>query len=224
MHRFHRPIEDPVCRTTLDICCSRWSELIGTDPRLAVAARISNLSQKRLQRAVSLFRLSADQGNAAALNNLAICMETGAGVERDEVAAERLYERAADLGNSNAAANAGRLLMQRKLYKRARHYLQRAILYVDDGPSAAAFVLLGELYMIGLAGLGTCYVTAYELFKQAATLGHAKGQFYIGQMLFSGVGVERNVERAFQMYKASALQGYAQAQNAFAIMLEEGHT
>ncbi len=43
--------------------------------------------------AASLFRLSAQQGNASAQHNLGVCFESGRGVVRDEASAEEWYRK-----------------------------------------------------------------------------------------------------------------------------------
>jgi len=60
-------------------------------------------------RAVRLYRLAADQGDADALNNLGEIHESGRGVERSPDQALILYERAAERGLAAGQFNAGRM-------------------------------------------------------------------------------------------------------------------
>ncbi len=60
-------------------------------------------------RAVRLYRLAADQGDADALNNLGEIHESGRGVERSPDQALILYERAAERGLVAGQFNAGRM-------------------------------------------------------------------------------------------------------------------
>jgi len=52
--------------------------------------------------AVRLYQLSAEQGNADAQFNLAVCYDNGTGVQRDEAEAARLYKLSAEQGNAIA--------------------------------------------------------------------------------------------------------------------------
>ena len=60
-------------------------------------------------RAIGLYKLAAERGDANAQNNLGEIYETGRGVTRDLDEAIRWYERAAELGLGSAQFNAGRL-------------------------------------------------------------------------------------------------------------------
>jgi len=52
--------------------------------------------------AVRLYRLSAEQGNADAQDNLGVCYAMGTGVQRDEVEAVRLFRLSVEQGNALA--------------------------------------------------------------------------------------------------------------------------
>ena len=53
------------------------------------------------------YRLSADQGNASAQNNLGLRYANGEGVLKDEAEAVRWYRLSADQGNATAQNNLG---------------------------------------------------------------------------------------------------------------------
>lgn len=61
-------------------------------------------------RALRLYRLAADQGDADALNNLGEIHESGRGVEKSPDQALQWYERAAERGLAAGQFNAGRML------------------------------------------------------------------------------------------------------------------
>ena len=52
--------------------------------------------------AVKWYRLSAEQGDAVAQYNLALCYENGDGVSKDIVEARRCYQKAAEQGDEGA--------------------------------------------------------------------------------------------------------------------------
>ena len=53
------------------------------------------------------YRLSADQGNASAQNNLGVMYDNGEGVLKDDAEAVRWYRLSADQGNASAQYNLG---------------------------------------------------------------------------------------------------------------------
>lgn len=56
------------------------------------------------------------------------------------------------------------------------------------------------------------YATAYREFMYLAERGDAAGQYWVGKMLSSGKGVEKNYAEALKWYRLAATQGYAKAQ------------
>jgi len=64
---------------------------------------------KDSEEAAQLYQKAANQGYAAAQNNLGYLYENGDGVPTDFAKAEQLYQKAADQGNQAAIANLKRL-------------------------------------------------------------------------------------------------------------------
>ena len=77
---------------------------------------------KRLhpEQAIALLRPAAENGNAQAAYMLSVIYEGGVGVPRDQVAAERWFERAAELDPERVAA---------QLTQRSRELLQIILLH-----------------------------------------------------------------------------------------------
>lgn len=66
------------------------------------------------------------------------------------------------------------------------------------------------------------YTKAYETwFKHASATSNRYSQFNVGFMFESGLGVEKNIEKAMQWYKLSAFSGYSAAQNNLGVLFEE---
>ncbi|CEO95531.1 Sel1 repeat [Plasmodiophora brassicae] len=183
-------------------------------------------ARRRLEEAIALFRLSADQGNASALNNLGICTESGRGVSQDPVEARHLYLQSAQLGNAHACVNLARCLMNGLQFQQARHWLRRALDTGNDSAKGVAHAMLGSMYEAGSdMGVQKCMVTAREHYEAAAKLGNARGQYLTGRLAACPPDIftsAPDMRRAFDLYKSSALQGCADGQNAFGELLEEG--
>ena len=68
--------------------------------------------QTNFEESVKWYKLSAEQGNADAQNNLATMYAEGEGVQKDAHKAKQLYERAAQQGNFDAPNNLGTMYLQ----------------------------------------------------------------------------------------------------------------
>jgi len=127
------------------------------------------------ERAARLWRLAADQGDAAAQTNL---YEQGlGGLPRDEREAARLYRLAADQGNAWAQNSLG-VYHEEGRGGLARDDLAAARLYrlaADQGYDAALYNL-GSLYERGQGGLPRDLNEAVRLYQQAARAGHTGAQ------------------------------------------------
>ena len=105
--------------------------------------------------AARLYKLAADQGNAAAQNNLGVFYENGrGGLPKDDREAARLYKLAADQGNAAAQNNLGIFYEQGRggLPKDDREAARLYKLAADQG-DAVAQNNLGIFYERGRGGL-----------------------------------------------------------------------
>lgn len=62
------------------------------------------------------------------------------------------------------------------------------------------------------------YITAYKLFKPRAEAGDVEAQNYLGVHYYLGLGVKRDLRKAFQWYEKAALQGDPEAQFNYGLM------
>jgi TPR repeat protein len=85
-----------------------WSHLIA-DQQLAPA--FEAFKRGGSKKAFEVFKRFADQGNAAAQNNVGVMCESGFGVEMSDAHAEEYYRRAAEQGVRTAQFNLAALLV-----------------------------------------------------------------------------------------------------------------
>ena len=177
--------------------------------------------------ALGAFRHGAEQEHVASQWKLARMLESGVGVQRDQLAAYRLYERIAERFNdlppnridrpyvANSVVSLGRYALTgiegTEVAADPRvaefHFYRAAALYGD----AEAQFQLGQLY--NSAQLGTARPrTAARWYKLASRKGHPKAQAELGNMLFHGEGIRPNRVKglAYLMYAArqSAKSGF----------------
>ena len=118
------------------------------------------------------YRKAADQGYAAAQNNLGVMYADGLGVPRDHAVALSWYRKAADQGYAAAQNNLG--LAYTNGYGAARDYVAALNWYrkaADQGYAAVQYNLASS-YATG-RGVSQDYDTAYKWFNLAAKAGNA---------------------------------------------------
>ena len=62
------------------------------------------------------------------------------------------------------------------------------------------------------------YEKARKFFEPLAQKGNANAQFGLGLLYRNGLGVRKNLRKAYELYKDAAVQGYAKAQYNLAIL------
>jgi uncharacterized protein len=62
-------------------------------------------ANRQIPEAISAWRKAADKGSTSAMIELGVLLGTGTGVAKDEAAARKLFERAAEAGNPRGIAN-----------------------------------------------------------------------------------------------------------------------
>jgi len=146
---------------------------------LGLQYREGRLVKINEKKAVELFKLAATQKYANAFFNLGICWEKGVVVEKNSKRAAFWYEEAAKQGNVNAYVNLGLLYM-----------LEANDLKKNEDVSWKKKEQ-----------------EAFELFKLAADRGNPYAQLILGDCYERGMGVQKDCEKAVQLYQLSADQG-----------------
>lgn len=127
--------------------------------------------------AVAEWRPLADQGDADAQYNLGQAYKMGRGVPSDLRIAQTWYEKAAQQGHPQAAANLGLILFQSGERQRAIPWLKMA---ADADDPRAEYVLGTALFNGDIAGKD--WVRAYALMSRAAAQGFPPAATNLQQM------------------------------------------
>jgi hypothetical protein len=161
---------------------------------------------------------AADAGHADAQCAMA---ETCIG-QRNEGEAIQWYTKAAEQGVAIAQFNLGAALVSGRGVPADKaagtRWLERAASQPDPNIqyNVALIKARGELLPADLTG-------AFKLFSSSAEQGHMLAQFYVGQMLRLGQGVDKpNMPVAVEWYTKSAEQGYAFARKCLAQIYLQG--
>jgi TPR repeat protein len=81
---------------------------------------------------------------------------------------------------------------------------------------------LGDMYLYGRGGLTQSYVLAMSWYLKAAQQNWADAQFRLAVLYERGIGTEKNVAQAVQLYRSAANQGHAEAQNVLGALYAVG--
>lgn len=176
------------------------------------------LVEKNQQRGIELISMAAEQGLANAQAVMAEQYESGIGVPKDPHLAEMWYTKAADQESAEAQARLGYHYLSSgnaDKFELAVMWLTKA---AQQGHGLGMF-LLGYCYEHGL-GLrdGKNENLAAEFYTKAAEKGLDEAQFALGRCYENGVGVDKDEQRAVQLYKLAATQGHAKAKARLAVL------
>jgi TPR repeat protein len=164
------------------------------------------------------YRVAASHGDATAIYNLGVCLETGVAGEPDPQQAVTLY--------SQAAAGGSELAMHRlgMCYQRGKGVVAPSPENAKRWFGAAAQKgYAPSMRMLGLAlekegKLGE----AFQSYKAAAELGDAVGMAFLADLYENGKGVGENIAEAVRWYKAAAAKNSGLALARLAACYRDG--
>ena len=178
---------------------------------------------KRMEKFISKMEdlIKAEQGDAAAQNDLGVMYFEGKDIEQDYEKAAEWFLKAAKQGNGNAQRYLGYMYYHGKgveqNYEKAAEYWRKA---AEQGIAVAQFNL-GYIYESG-EGVPRDYAKAAEWYKKAAAQGHKRAQYNLATMYEEGEGVEQDYGKAAAWFEKAAEQGYVTAQGKLATMYDKG--
>jgi len=177
---------------------------------------------KEYDKALSILKPLAEQGNGDAQVTLGLMYDFGHGVKRDPARAIEWYTKAAEQGMPVVQHDLGVKYFQGKGierdYEAAARWWQKA---ADAGLADSQFNL-GLMYYRGL-GIRQNYTKAIDLFQRAANQGHANAQYSLAVMYAFGQGIDKNYDEALRLFRAAADQDVAQAQYNLGVFYENGY-
>jgi uncharacterized protein len=160
--------------------------------------------------ALAAWRKAADKGSTSAMVELGVAYGTGAGVAKDEEAARKLFERAAEGGNPRGVTNLAALGGSAAATNPAR---SRELLSKAAETNAEAQYQLGLMLADGSGGPQDD-VGARALFEKAAAQNHPGALERMGAFAAEGRGGPKDRDAAKSYYKRAADLGNDQAKAA----------
>ena len=168
-------------------------------------------ANRQLVEAIGAWRKAADKGSTSAMVELGVLYGTGAGVERDEGQARKLFERAAQAGNPRGITNLAALGGGGSASSdpvRARELLAK-----PAETNAEAQYQLGLMLADGTGGTRDD-TAARNLFEKAAAQNHAGALERMGAFTQEGRGGPKDSSAAKTYYERAAALGDEDAKKA----------
>jgi uncharacterized protein len=160
--------------------------------------------------ALAAWRKAADKGSTSAMVELGVAYGTGAGIAKDEEAARKLFERAAEAGNPRGVTNLAALGGGTAASNPAR---SRELLSKAAETNAEAQYQLGLMLADGTGGPQDD-AGARALFEKAAAQNHPGALERMGAFSAEGRGGPKDRDAAKAYYKRAAELGDEQAKAA----------
>ena len=152
--------------------------------------------------AMAELKARAEEGAAAAQNNLGVLYTKGRDVPSDYAEAARWFRKAAEQGNAAAQSNLGNLYATG--HGVAKDYAEAAIWFrkAAEQNNAAAQNTLGALYASG-RGVELNYAEAANWFRKAAEQGNTTAENNLGVIFLADQDVMQKDEAFFWLILAS---------------------
>jgi TPR repeat protein len=166
-------------------------------------------ANRQMPEAVAAWRKAADKGSTSAMVELGVLLGTGSGGTKDQAAARRLFERAAEAGNPRGVSNLAALGGGAPDPGKARALLTKAA----EANSAEAQYQLGIMNADGVGGAKD-EAAARAWFEKAAEQNHAGALERMGAFAESGRGGPQDSAAAKAYYEKAAALGNESAKAA----------
>ena len=160
------------------------------------------------KKAFRYYSMAAAQEDKIAVNNLGSLYYSGIGTEKNVTKAVEMFDKAAGLGNGEAAINLAFIYLTSSANvsnQRIYELLQQA---ADTGNITAQY-MVGYSYYRGFA-VQKNYKKAFDLIKQAA-VSFDEAQYELAQRYINAEGTPRNYGNAVKYLTEAAHQGHIQA-------------
>ena len=171
---------------------------------------------------ISELQQKANDGDAQAQFELALCYAKGKDVERNMELAFDWHKKAAEQGHVNAQFALGLYyILNMGRIQQVNECLNKWIL-VETMQKVNPALNLAFSHAMGINFSGADNDLAFTWLKKAAEQNHAEANYWLGICYRDGIGTECNNELSFECYKKAAEQGYEDAYYWLALCYHEG--
>ncbi|WP_290698539.1 tetratricopeptide repeat protein [Amphritea sp.] len=207
-------------------------EFVDAQPRIQLYMAYAEFKMGNHQLAQQMWVNIGGSGKAEALFNLANMYTQGVGVNQDLMKGLKLYRESAEAGSRSAAYQLGVIFLNSTAFQdpeQADYWLTVAAL---DGDSDAADLLAGlenndpsdpmsEVQALLINGETEQALERLQILAET-TPPNIRAITRLAWLYESGLAVERNIDRAAELFIQAAKAGDAEAQYAISVMYQTG--
>ena len=161
------------------------------------------------EKAFRYYSMAAAQEDKIAVNNLGSLYYSGIGTPKDVVKAMQLFDKAAKLGNSEAAINLAFICLTSNRKTISDERIVELLQQAAEGGNITAQYMTGYAYYRGFV-LEKNFKKAFDLMKMAA-VSYDEAQYELAQRYINAEGTPRNYGNAVKYLSQAAKQGNVEA-------------
>jgi len=164
----------------------------------------------------------AQQGDIAAQYDLALMLEAGQGVAKDDAQALRWFQAAADQGLADAQARVGNFYLEGRVVQQDFTLALKWFRMAADQGNARGQERVGYMYQVGYE-VPRDAAQAAAWFRKAADQNYGDAQAELAFLYLNGNGVSKDVQQALRLYRTASENGNALAQFNLGILYMNGN-
>ncbi len=190
--------------------------------RLAEMYRDGIGTLQNYQEALELFHRAAKQEHIRAQYNLGNMYQNGYGTPCDYNEAFTWYSKAASKGDVDSLYSLGLIHEYSEINQQKENQAFECYLVAAEKGHSGAQNRLALMYEQGKGTIARNIEESIKWYSKAAKNGNPDGQYNLGRIYYSGIGVSRNFKDAAYWYYKAAEQGHAHSQYCLGFMYENG--
>ena len=168
--------------------------------------------------AIAELQQKANDGDAQAQFDLALCYANGTDIEKNEELAFNWHKKAAEQGHVNAQFALGLYYFLNP----GRKYFSTLFCRGFNNPSVDRAYYLAVIFALGKNFQDADDDQAFSWFKKASEQNSAEALYWFAQCYLDGIGTQQNEEFAFDNFRKAAEQGCPDAYYWLALCYREG--
>ena len=154
------------------------------------------------QEGVKFFRISAENGNSVAWQNLGLHYETGNGCPQDYNEAEKCFRKSIEMGHEDTCQHLASLLYDHQKYDEAFVFANRAAKH----GVVASYSMVGRMYMKG-QGCTKDQQKGFEFYQKGAQADVPEGLYKAGCCYMKGKGTSKDLSQAKTLLSRAEAEG-----------------
>lgn len=174
------------------------------------------------EKAFKYYSLAAEKNDDIAINNLGSLYYSGIGTEKNIPEATKMFEKATQMGNTEAAVNLAfvYLTQNKEFDSKLRSTIVRLFNQAAEADNITAQYMMGMIYYKGFA-IAKNDIKAFEYIKKAAKE-YDEAQYQLALMYMNAEGTTKNFKNAVESLSRAGKQGHVKAMILLGDILSEG--